>query len=49
VDPGPTPDPAISSVTFKTATKFFFSPKLFSYYFLKLHLHHFSRLKELSH
>ncbi len=46
IDPDPTVDPAIiSSLTFKTPTKNFFS----AYYFLKIHLHllltFFSRIK----
>jgi hypothetical protein len=32
-----------SSVTFKTSTKNYF--KFFAYYFLKVHLHHFSKIK----
>jgi hypothetical protein len=34
-----------SSVTFKMATKINFSSKFSAYYFLKLHLHHFSKIK----
>jgi hypothetical protein len=39
-DPGTDPDPAVLSVTFKTSIK-----NLFAYYFLKGHLHHFSKMK----
>ncbi len=33
-----------SSVTFKTSTNFFIF-RFFAYYFLKVHLHHFSKIK----
>jgi hypothetical protein len=43
MDPDLDPDPSISSLTFKTPTN---KIKSFSaYYFLKIHLHNFSKLK----
>jgi hypothetical protein len=41
------PDPAtvFSSLTFKTPTKNYFLKSFSAYYFLKVHLHHFSKVK----
>jgi hypothetical protein len=46
--PNPAPDPALfSSVAFKTPTKNNFFLGFFAYYFLKVHLHHSSKIKSL--
>ncbi len=44
-DSDPDPDHAISSLTFKRPTKNIFLYSFSAYYFLKLHLHHFSKIK----
>jgi hypothetical protein len=41
MDPKPAPGPAIFVIALKTQTKNYF----FAYYFLKVHLHHFSQIK----
>jgi hypothetical protein len=43
-DSDPIPDPAIFVSDLKMATKNYFFPS-FAYFFLKLHLHHFSNIK----
>jgi hypothetical protein len=39
------PDPAICALTFKTPTKKQFFISFSAYYLLKVHLHHFSEIK----
>jgi hypothetical protein len=42
----PAPDPAIFVIDVQDALKkLFFFPSLSAYYFLKVHLHHFSKIK----
>jgi hypothetical protein len=46
VDPDADPDPAIFVIDLQEANKKqIFLMKLFAYYFLKVHLHHFSKIK----
>jgi hypothetical protein len=46
MDPDSDPDPAISVIDLQDASKYSFFPTIFSaYYFLKVHLHHFSKIK----
>ncbi len=46
-DPDPAPDPAFSSLTFKTPPKSYFFTFFFAFYYRKVHLHHFSKIKSL--
>jgi hypothetical protein len=39
------PDPVFSSAADKMPTKIFFFPKLYAYYFLKVHLQQASKIK----
>jgi hypothetical protein len=45
MDPDADPDSAFSSLIFKTPTKNECEKKFSAYYFLKVHLHHFSKIK----
>jgi hypothetical protein len=45
MDPDADPDPSISSVTFKMPTKKIVLKSFSVYYFLKVLLHHFSKVK----
>jgi hypothetical protein len=45
LDPDPVPDPAIFVTDLQDANKNFFPLSFPTYYFLKVHLHHFSKIK----
>ncbi len=45
-NPDPDPDPAIFVIDLQDANKkLIFKKSFFAYYFLKVHLHHFSKIK----
>jgi hypothetical protein len=44
-DPDLDPDPVISSLAFKRPTKTNLNKKISAYYFLKVHVHLFSKIK----
>jgi hypothetical protein len=44
-DPDPDPDPAIYVTDLQNASQKLILNKISAYYFLKLHLHHFSKIK----
>jgi hypothetical protein len=44
-DPGADPDPAIFVIDSQDANKKIIKIRFFAYYFLKVHLHHFSKIK----
>ncbi len=45
MDADPDPDIFVSDLHDVTKKLFFFSPRFFAYYFLKVHLHNFSKIK----
>jgi hypothetical protein len=45
MDPDPTPDPAIFVIDLQEANKKVFFISFSDYYFLKVHLHHFSNIR----
>jgi hypothetical protein len=46
MDPDLDPDPAILVIDLQDATKHQFKKSLSAYYFLKVHLYHFSKIKK---